>query len=481
MAVSRLPNGVVQGEMDGLLLPQPGTGFMTASPDLTAVFEHIERNRSAFLDRLIDYLRHPSISAQNIGITEVGQLLVGMLTGIGLETSLMPTKGHPMVVGRWQKAPGKPTVILYGHYDVQPPEPLDKWISPPFEPTIRDGRLYARGVGDNKGQHFAQILAIESHLKVHGTLPCNVILLLEGEEEIGSPHIADFVRANRDLLKADLSVTADGPRHASGAAALKFGSRGVVSFELRCRHASRDVHSGNFGGVVPNPIWTLVHLLGTMKNAAGEITIEGFHDGVEPPAAEELAAIERLPLDVEAVKASLGLTRLDAPLDRAFYDRLCFQPTLTINGFHGGYGGPGTKTVLPNEAFVKCDIRLVHDQDPADILRKVAAHVARHAPEVEFVAADMGMQPSKTPIASPFTAPLVRAFVAAQGVEPLLVPAGFGSLPNYVFTKILGIPAFGTPYANPDEANHAPNENLVLDCFYSGIRTGAAVLHELGT
>ena len=454
---------------------------MTASPDLTAVFDHIERNRSAFLDRLIDYLRHPSISAQNIGITEVGQLLVGMLTGIGLETSLMPTKGHPMVVGRWQKAPGKPTVILYGHYDVQPPEPLDKWISPPFEPTIRDGRLYARGVGDNKGQHFAQILAIESHLKVHGALPCNVILLLEGEEEIGSPHIADFVRANRELLQADLSVTADGPRHASGAAALKFGSRGVVSFELRCRHASRDVHSGNFGGVVPNPIWTLVHLLGTMKNAAGEITIEGFHDGVEPPAPEELEAIERLPLDVEAEKASLGLTRLDAPADRPFYDRLCFQPTLTINGFHGGYGGPGTKTVLPCEALVKCDIRLVHDQDPADILRKVAAHVARHAPEVEFVAADMGMQPSKTPIASPFTAPLVRAFVAAQGVEPLLVPAGFGSLPNYVFTKILGIPAFGTPYANPDEANHAPNENLMLECFYSGIRTGAAVLHELGT
>ena len=454
---------------------------MTASPDLTAVFDHIERNRSAFLDRLIDYLRHPSISAQNIGITEVGQLLVGMLTGIGLETSLMPTKGHPMVVGRWQKAPGKPTVILYGHYDVQPPEPLDKWTSPPFEPTIRDGRLFARGAGDNKGQHFAQILAIESHLKVHGTLPCNVILLLEGEEEIGSPHIADFVRANRGLLQADLSVTADGPRHASGAAALKFGSRGVVSFELRCRHASRDVHSGNFGGVVPNPIWTLVHLLGTMKNAAGEITIEGFHDGVEPPAPEELEAIERLPLDVEAEKASLGLTRLDAPADRPFYDRLCFQPTLTINGFHGGYGGPGTKTVLPCEALVKCDIRLVHDQDPADILRKVAAHVARHAPEVEFVAADMGMQPSKTPIASPFTAPLVRAFVAAQGVEPLLVPAGFGSLPNYVFTKILGIPAFGTPYANPDEANHAPNENLMLECFYSGIRTGAAVLHELGT
>jgi acetylornithine deacetylase/succinyl-diaminopimelate desuccinylase-like protein len=453
---------------------------MASSDALAAVFEHIETNRVAFLDRLVAYLRHPSISAENIGIAEVAALLVDMLTDIGLETSLVPTVGHPMVVARWEKAPGKPTVLLYGHYDVQPPDPLDKWLSPPFEPTIRDGRLYARGVGDNKGQHFAQILAIESHLEVHGTLPCNVILLLEGEEEIGSPHIADFVRANKDVLKADLAVTADGPRHASGVAAIKFGSRGVVSFELRCRHASRDVHSGNFGGVVPNPIWTLVHLLGTMKNAGGEITIAGFHDGIEPPSSEEVAAIERLPLDVEAVQKSLGLARLDAPEERPFYERLCFRPTLTINGFHGGYGGIGTKTVLPNEAFVKCDVRLVEAQDPEDILRKIARHVAEHAPEVEFIAADMGMQPSKTPIASPFTAVLRRAFVAAQGVEPLLIPAGFGSLPGYVFTKILGIPAFVTPYANPDEANHAPNENLTLDCFYSGLRTGAALLHELG-
>ncbi|MGE7473585.1 M20/M25/M40 family metallo-hydrolase [Bosea sp. NPDC003192] len=453
---------------------------MASSDTLAAVFAHIEANRSAFLDRLLAYLRHPSISAENIGITEVGALLVEMLTEIGLETNLVPTDGHPMVVARWQKAPGKPTVLLYGHYDVQPPDPLDKWLSPPFEPAIRDGRIYARGVGDNKGQHFAQILAIESHLAAHGTLPCNVILLLEGEEEIGSPNIAGFVRANKAMLKADLAVTADGPRHASGAAAIKFGSRGVISFELRCRHAVRDVHSGNFGGVVPNPIWTLVHLLGTMKNAEGEITIAGLHDDIDAPTPEELAAIETLPLDIEAVKKSLGLTRLDAPADRPFYERLCFRPTLTINGFHGGYGGPGSKTVLPNEAFVKCDIRLVEAQDPENILRKVAAHVAEHAPEVEFIATDAGMLPSKTPIASPFTAPLRRAFVAAQGVEPLLIPAGFGSLPGYAFTRILGIPAFVTPYANPDEANHAPNENLTLDCFYSGLRTGAALLYELG-
>ncbi|MES0003152.1 M20/M25/M40 family metallo-hydrolase [Mesorhizobium sp. M0051] len=452
---------------------------MISSETLNAVFEHIDINRISFLDRLIEYVRHPSISAENVGIAEVGTLLAMMLTGIGLETTLVPTEGHPMVVARWQKAAGKPTVLLYGHYDVQPPEPIERWLSPPFEPTIRGGRLFARGAGDNKGQHFAQILAIESHLKVHGALPCNVILLLEGEEEIGSPHIANFVRANKDILKADLAVTADGPRHASGAPMIKFGSRGELSFELRCRHASRDLHSGNFGGVVPNPIWTLVHLLSTMKSADGEITIDGFHDDIEPPSTEDLAAIDRLPLDIAALMRDLDLARLDAPKEGSFYERLCFRPTLTINGFHGGYGGLGSKTVLPSEAIVKCDIRLVEAQDPEDILRKVAAHVEKHAPDVGLVAQGR-MCPSKTPIASSFTAPLRRAFVTAQGEEPLLVPAGFGSLPCYVFTKILGIPAFQTPYANHDEANHAPNENLTLDCFYSGIRTGAALLDELG-
>ncbi|MER9751368.1 M20/M25/M40 family metallo-hydrolase [Mesorhizobium sp. M0140] len=450
---------------------------MLPSDPLHAVFEHIERNRTGFLERLMGYLR--SISAENIGIGEVGALLADMLTDMGLETTLVPTAGHPIVVARWQKAPGKATVLLYGHYDVQPADPIDKWLSPPFEPTLRDGRLFARGAGDNKGQHFAQIMAIESHLKTHGALPCNVILLLEGEEEIGSPHIADFVHANKDTLKADLAVTADGPRHASGVPVIKFGSRGEVSFELRCRHANRDVHSGNFGGVVPNPIWTLVHLLGTMKNADGVITIDGFHDDIESPSPEELAAVERLPLDIETLMQSLDLARLDAPEERPFYERLCFRPTLTINGFHGGYGGPGGKTVLPSQAFVKCDIGLVETQDPKDIFRKIAAHVEKHASDVELVALG-GMYPSKTPIDSVFTAPLRRAFLAAQGEQPLLVPAGFGSLPGYVFTKILGIPAFVTPYANHDEANHAPNENLTLNCFYSGIRTGAALLYELG-
>jgi acetylornithine deacetylase/succinyl-diaminopimelate desuccinylase-like protein len=446
---------------------------------LDAVFAHIGRNEAAFIDRVMDYVRHPSISAQDIGIAEVATMLVEHLTGLGFATEAVPTRKHPMVLGRWDGAPGAPTILLYGHYDVQPPEPLEAWISPPFQPTIRDGRIYARGIGDNKGQHFAQLLAIESHLAVHGRLPCNVIVLLEGEEEIGSPHIAEFIEAHRDRHKADLVVTSDGPLHASGRPTLTYGVRGMVTFELRCRHAARDVHSGNFGGVVPNPIWTLVHLLASMKNEAGEITIAGLHDHIVPPTDLEREVAARLPLDPDEVKAELKLERLDAPPDRSVAERLMFHPTLTINGFQGGYGGTGAKTVLPCEAVVKCDIRLVEAMTPADVLDKVEAHVRRHAPEVELVRQN-GMLPSKTPIDQPFGAAIRRAIVAAQGIEPLEYPAMGGSLPDYVFTKILGVPAFVVPYANADEANHAPNENLKLECFLNGIRTGAALLNEIG-
>jgi acetylornithine deacetylase/succinyl-diaminopimelate desuccinylase-like protein len=446
---------------------------------LAPVFDHIQHNRESFIQRLMAYVRHPSISAQNIGIQEVSEILVEMLTRLGLETEALPTAGHPMVLGRWEGAPGSPTILLYGHYDVQPPEPLDEWITPPFEPTIRDGRIFARGVGDNKGQHFAQLLAVESHFAVHGKLPCNLIFLLEGEEEIGSPHIADFVRQHRASLNADLVVTADGHMQETGTPVLKYGVRGVASFELRASGANRDVHSGNFGGIVPNPIWELVHLLASMKKETGEITIDGFYDEIIPPTPLELEAVSRLPVDVDSVKRELGLSQLDQPHDRGFYERLMFHPTFTINGLHGGYGGPGSKTVLPHQAVVKCDIRLVEAQTPAEILEKVGAHVARVAPGVEFVPLD-GMLPSKTPLDSPYAAPLREAITAAQGRAPLEYPTTGGSLPDYVFTKILQIPAFVTPYGNADESNHAPNENLSLDCFINGIRTGAALLAHLG-
>jgi acetylornithine deacetylase/succinyl-diaminopimelate desuccinylase-like protein len=442
------------------------------------IFDHIDHNRQKFIDRLLDYLRMPSISAHGVGMGEVAEYLVAWLGKLGLDAALMPMAGWPMVLGRRFDHPYAPVVLLYGHYDVQPPDPLDQWVTPPFEPAIRDGRIYARGAGDNKGQHFAQILALESLLAVHGGLPCNVIVLLEGEEEVGSPHIAEFIRVHRDQLKADLVITSDGPVAENGQSTLEFGVRGVISFELRARGAKSDLHSGNYGGVAPNPLWTLVHLLGTMKNPQGEITIEGLYKDVLPPTDLERATLSRLPVDEEAIKRDLGLDRFDKP-DRPYYERLASWPTLTINGLHGGYGGMGSKTVLPHEAFAKCDIRLVEAQTAEEIFAKLEAHVRKHAPEVEVIRQG-GMDPSKTPLDSPYAEPIRQAIVEAQGEEPLIIPCVGGSLPNYVFTGILGIPAITVPYANADEANHAPNENIEVERFIKGIKTGAAMLTHLG-
>lgn len=452
---------------------------MTRAASLETIFAYIDANQAQFLQRLLDYLRLPSISAHGLGMGAVADVLLMQLQRMGFAARLMPTAGWPMVFGEWRAAPGAPTVLLYGHYDVQPADPLDAWVSPPFEPTVRQGRIYARGAGDNKGQHFAQLLALETTLVIHGALPCNVLVLLEGEEEVGSPHIAEFVRQHRDLLRCDLVVTADGPVHESGRATVMFGVRGVASFELRARSANRDLHSGNWGGVAPNPLWTLVHLLATMKRADGTIIVDGFYDKVQPLNTLERQALAALPIDVARVKQELGLVTLDAPTARGYYERLAAWPTLTINGLHGGYGGAGSKTVLPSEAIAKCDIRLVEAQRVAEMLDKVAAHVHNYAPGVEFVPQG-GMEPSKTPLDSPFAAPVCRAVAHGFGEEPLRVPAMGGSLPDYVWTKLLGAPSFVTPYANADEANHAPNENLEVARFFKGIRTGAALLAELG-
>jgi acetylornithine deacetylase/succinyl-diaminopimelate desuccinylase-like protein len=449
------------------------------TPDLNDIFAYIDAHSESLLARLVDYLRRPSVSAYGEGIGEVAEYIADVMRHMGLAVRIMPTSGCPMVFGEYNARPGAPTVLLYGHYDIQPPDPLEEWISPPFEPTIRDGRLYARGVGDNKGQHFAQLMALETLMVCRGTLPCNVKVLLEGEEEVGSPHMPEFISTHRDELRADLMIVSDGPVHENGQSTISFGVRGVLDIELRARGANRDLHSGHWGGIVPDPLWTLVHLLASMKNERGEITIDGFYDDVQPLTELECEALSKLPIDVDEVKRSLNLQRLDEPQERGYFERLAAWPTLTINGIHGGYGGPGSKTVLPHEAVAKCDIRLVEAQTAKEILEKVKAHVKRHAPEVS-VTSYGGMDPSKTPLDSPFTELLRQAIIAAQGTEPLLVPAKGASLPNYVFTKTLGIPVFGVPYANPDESNHAPNENMEVARFFLGIKTGAAMISYLG-
>lgn len=449
-------------------------------PNLAPLFAHVDAHRAEFLARLIDYVRRPSISAYGEGIAETADYISGVMRGMGLSVELLPTPRWPMVYGERIESASLPTVLIYGHYDVQPPDPLEAWLSPPFEPTVRDGRLYARGVGDNKGQHFANLLAIETLMTLNGRLPCNVKVLLEGEEEMGSDHIADLVREQRERLKAEVVITSDGPVHESGRSCIIGGVRGIISFELRARGANRDLHSGNFGGVAPNPLWTLVHLLGTMKNDNGQITIDGFYENVLPLTDEERAALELLPLDEEGVRRELGLQHFDAPLTRGYYERLSAWPTLTINGLHGGYAGPGSKTVLPHEAVAKCDIRLVAAQTVEEIFSQVEAHVQKFAPGVELIRQG-GMEPSKTPLNTPFVPHLSRAIQAVEGQPPLLIPALGGSLPDYVFTQILGTPSLIVPYANADEANHAPNENMEVERFYNGTKIGAAMLSYIAT
>jgi acetylornithine deacetylase/succinyl-diaminopimelate desuccinylase-like protein len=442
------------------------------------LFAYVDAQRDEHLARLVDYVRRPSISAHGQGIAEVAEHARGLLDHSGLQARVIETAGAPFVYGELLAASGKPTILIYGHYDVQPPDPLELWTSPPFEPTVRDGRLYGRGVGDNKGQHLAHILAIET-LTRNGGLPCNVKVLLEGEEEVGSPQMPSFVAAHRDLLRADLCVCSDGTVDESGRAVVRFGVRGVLSFELRARGAKRDLHSGHWGDIAPNPIWTLVQLLATMKAPDGRVTIAGFYDRVEPLTALEEKALVDLGEDLDAIRADLGVTRFAEHPGGGVAERRSAWPAFTINGLHGGYGGPGSKTVLPAEAFAKCDIRLVEAQTADEVWGRLIAHVNEHAPGVD-VTRQGSMDPSKTPLDSPFAEPVRRAVARVEGEEPLLLPAMGGSLPEYAFTKTLGIPCFGIPFGNPDEANHAPNENLEIERFHRGIKAGIALLEELG-
>lgn len=445
---------------------------------LDQVLAACDANRERDLADLVRLLSQPSISAQNIGVAECAELVLGLFADAGLAARLIPTAAHPMVFAEYRTDPVKPTVLIYGHYDVQPPDPLDQWLSPPFEPTVRDGRVYARGAGDNKGQFFAQLAGIRAWLETTGSLPVNVKFLIEGEEETSSPHLDELVGQHAELLAADLVYTSDGPVFDDRYPIVVFGVRGMLYLELTARGANHDLHSGNWGGIAPNPAWALVRLLTTMFDAENNVIIAGFGADVQAVSPLMRQAMDSIPLDQAATLAALGIRELPPPADAPYFDRLMARPTLNIAGFTSGYGGPGSKTVLPSQATVKIDMRLVPNQDPDDIFQKVRAHIEAVDPEIEIK--HLGsMRPSSTPLDHPFAAPVRRAVERGFGVPPVDVPLLGGSLPDAVWTKTLGLPSFLVPYANHDEANHAPNENLQVARFHAGVRTAAALLAEL--
>jgi acetylornithine deacetylase/succinyl-diaminopimelate desuccinylase-like protein len=439
---------------------------------------YVEQRRGEHEAELADWIAVPSISATGEGMSDAVRYATELVRRCGLAPAVVETGGWPLVTGHVAGPPGTPHVIVYGHYDVQPPGPIEEWDSPPFRATVRGGRMYGRGTGDNKGQHLAQLLALRALRDTGDGVPCTVTVLLDGEEEIGSPNLEATLGGLRDRLGADLAVWSDGPVHDSGEPTVVLGVRGIVSFEIVVRGASAPLHSGNWGGVAPNPAWELVWLLATMRTPDGHIAIDGYAAGALPLGPAERLALGALPADIDAALAGAGLDRMDAPADRPFPDRLA-MPTFTINSLTCLDGGDH-RTVIPATAVARCDMRLVGGQRAETAVAAVRAHIARHLPHAEFRLTRGVMQASRTPPDSPHTAVIVDALTAAYGRRAVLLPMLGGSLPVAALSDGLGLPCYGVPLANVDERNHAPNENLELRRFHDGIVACANVLTALG-
>lgn len=448
--------------------------------ELETVWQNIEKSGDQMLADLYTLLRQPSVSGRDAEVTACAELLADFMRADGLTAEVVPTDGQPAVIGHSAHVPDAPTLLVYGHYDVQPTDPEEAWTSPPFEPTMRDGRIYARGAGDNKGQIFAQLMAYRAWHDAVGQLPVNLTFLVDGEEERGSPHLPDVVRARRDELAADVVYLSDGPVHADGQYQLSMGVRGLLAVEVEVQGAARDYHSGHMGNVLPNPAWELTELLASMRGDDGRVLVPGFYDDVRAAEPAARAAADELALDPEAVKRAHGVDRLAPVHFEGFADRTMFYPALNLSGLRAGYAGPGTKTIIPASAVARFDIRLVADQDPDDIYAKFVAHVAEVMPHATVRRLGGFVPPSRTPVDHPAVQVVRDAVARTTGDVPLLVPSTGGTLPDYVFTHILGLPLVKVPYANPDEANHAPNENLELSRFFTGVRIAASVFEAFG-
>jgi acetylornithine deacetylase/succinyl-diaminopimelate desuccinylase-like protein len=440
---------------------------------------YIDEHRDDALATLVRLVRQPSISAQNIGVRECAELLAGILTEYRIPARVIDTPTQPVVYGSLVRDPNAFTLICYGHYDVQPPEPLDLWQSPPFEPEVRDGRIYGRGVGDNKGQLLAHVLAAWAWLETAGRLPINVKFVFEGEEESGSGSLGVFAAEHREMLAADLVYISDGGLQPSGRPVISLGNRGVLTLALIAEGADRDNHSGNKGGVAPNPVWMLVHVLATMVDRTGRVLVDGFYDAVRPVGPVEERVLASLDFEPKAFAATMGLRTLemDGP---TYWRRIMLEPYFNIQGFASGYVGPGSKTIIPARAECRIDIRLVVDQRLGDIYEKVRRHVAAVDPRVRVeVRGPRTMEATRTRPDHPAVAVIAGAIKAYRGLEPAINLASGGSLPNAVWPDVLGIDHIDVPYANADENNHSPNENLSLERFYDGIHVSAQVFQAL--
>jgi acetylornithine deacetylase/succinyl-diaminopimelate desuccinylase-like protein len=426
---------------------------------------------------LCDFIAVPSISAQGSMLREGADATARILTECGLTVTELDGPGAPVILGSLEVTGSKATALFYGHYDVQPPDPVELWDSDPFVARERAGAIYGRGAGDNKGQLLAHLFAIRD-LHRAGELATSVKVLVEGEEEIGSPNIGDVVERHRDRLQADLAITADAALPDDGRPAVIFGVRGLLYAELEARGARSDLHSGNRGGLAPYPAWDLVQALASLRNAEGRVTIPGFYDAVREPDASERRMLAALPVDATGLAHELGVAELSAAAARRPWQTLMFEPAFNIAGITAGYSGAGAKTVIPSRASCKIDVRLVADQDPDEVFAALRDRVREVAPMVA-VRRLAAVPPSTTSPDSPWALKVTEGVRAATGTEPTLRPRMGGTTPDWVFTRILGIPSILVPYGPTDMSHHAPNERMTLTALERGIRCTREILRTL--
>lgn len=451
---------------------------------IQAVTDYLEAHRQEHLDELLEFLRIPSISADSTkagSVREAAHFVANKLRAAKLATEVIETEGHPLVYAEWLQAPGAPTILIYGHYDVQPPDPLNLWISPPFEPTLRDGNIYARGATDDKGQMYTHVKAVEAWMNVVGKLPVNVKFLIEGEEEVGSEAITRYLATAKQKLACDAVVISDTCMFAPDTPAITYGLKGIAYFEVIARGPKRDLHSGTFGGSVQNPINALCTMIAALKDDNGRIQLPGFYDDVEEMTDLERQKMQAMPFSEEAYRAELGVPELFGEAGRTTLERRWVRPTCDVNGIYGGYQGEGTKTVLPAFGGVKVSFRLVPHQDPRKIEASFEQFIHQlKPPGITLEIIKYHSAPGVvTPIDGPAIAAAARALEAAYGRAPLFIREG-GSIPIVgTFKQELGADSILIGFGLSDDNTHSPNEKFCLNDYYRGIKTSAHLLAEL--
>jgi acetylornithine deacetylase/succinyl-diaminopimelate desuccinylase-like protein len=446
-----------------------------------------QEHRQQYMEELFEFLRIPSISSlpeHDRDVKQAAEWVVDRLKRAGIEgVRIYSTGGHPIVYGEWLHASDKPTILIYGHFDTQPVDPLELWSQPPFEPVIRDNRIYARGASDDKGNMLIPILAVEAMLKTQSALPVNVKFFFEGQEEIGSPQLPDFISSHRDLLTCDMVLSADGGQWDENQPVLIIGLRGLAGLQIDIKGAAHDVHSGTFGGTFQNPIHALCRLISSMRSPEGRILVEGFHDGVRALSDSERAQITAIPYNETEYKETLGLKELFGEPGYSTFERTWVRPTLEVNGIWGGFQGEGIKTVIPSQAHAKITCRLVPDQDPDKIAELVKTHVEGHVPP--GVTASVQKLPGNAyPYLIPYNHPGNQAARAVlkelYGKEPYVARMG-GTIPVCgIFLKELGAHIVNFAFGLKDENIHAPDEFFRISSFELGQEAYCMMLAQLG-